>query len=334
MSDEELLGQMILLGFSGQSGMPEAIAKLYQDYKVGGVMLFGWNVVSFEQTKELVQNLQAQNAYPDLPLIVGIDEEGGIVSRLPWSPRTTTAATLGRRGSVQRVYDQFLRIGQGLHDEGINLDFAPVLDVAPQLAGTFLGNRMYGTNPDKVIPLTNAAVDGLHDAGVFSLGKHFPGHGETATDSHKVLPEIDDSLSRLNSYTLKPFQAAVDNGVDAMLVGHLLYPALDAKYPASLSKKVITGLLRDKMGFQGVIFSDDMRMGAITSNYNIGEACVRFIEAGGDVVFIGKYTDKETRAVKALAAAVKNGRISRDRLLESAYRIVKLKLEIKESFDN
>jgi beta-N-acetylhexosaminidase len=329
MSDEELLGQMVMLGFAGRGGMPKVTSELYARYKIGGVMLFGWNVKTFAQTGKLVDAVNAINPYPGLPLFIGIDEEGGIVHRLPWSPPTRSAATLGKRNKPGDVYNQFLRVGAKLRELGINIDFAPVLDIAPKLSGTFLGNRMYGTNPEKVIPMIDAAIRGLHDGGIFSLGKHFPGHGNTASDSHKSLPKMGDTLERLRGYTLEPFAAAVGAGVDAMLVGHLLVPALDPDNPASLSKKVITGLLRNEMGFHGVIFSDDMRMGAIVNNYDIGEACVRFIEAGGDVVFIGKYVKKQRKALEALEASVKSGRISRARLLESAYRIVSLKLKIK-----
>jgi beta-N-acetylhexosaminidase len=329
MSDEELLGQMVMLGFSGQSAVPSSVAELYQKYKVGGVMLFGWNVDAFDQTGKLVKKVEALNQYPDLPLFVGIDEEGGIVHRLPWSPKTISAYYMGKHNDTEEVYGQYSRVGAQLRELGINLNFAPVLDIAPDPAATFLGNRIFGTTPEKVIPLTDAAIQATQASGVAAVGKHFPGHGGTASDSHKVLPKVNDSLSKLQGYALKPFQAAVDAGIDAMLVGHLLVPALDRDWPASLSKKIITGLLREEMGFQGVVFSDDMRMGAIVNNYDIGEACVRFVEAGGDVAFIGKYVDRQKKALAALDAAVKSGRITRERLMESAYRIVKLKLELK-----
>jgi beta-N-acetylhexosaminidase len=329
MSDEQLLGQMILLGFQGQDAMPAETAELYKQYKVGGVMLFGWNVKTFEQTKKLVGSFGAINPTPGLPLFVAIDEEGGIVHRLPWSPPTTSAATLGKRNKPKDVYAQFLRVGKKLKETGINVNFAPVLDIAPDPSATFLGSRIYGGDPKRVIPLTNAAIKGTQDAGIVSVGKHFPGHGGTALDSHEVLPKVDDSMKKLRGYALKPFAAAVDSGIDAIIVGHLLVPAIDKSLPASLSKKAITGLLRGEMGFKGVVFSDDMRMGAIVKNYNIGEACVRFIEAGGDVVFVGKHTNLQKQALKALGDAVKSGRIKRERLLESAYRIVSLKLKIK-----
>lgn len=329
MSDEELLGQMVMLGFIGQESMPKEVADLYARYKVGGVMLFGWNVVSFDQTKQLVGTINTLNPNPALPYLIGIDEEGGIVHRLPWNPSTRSAATMGNRNKPDEVYAQYLRVGKGLRELGINANFAPVLDIAPDPSATFLGNRIFGGNPKRVIPLTNAAIRGTQDAGIVAVGKHFPGHGGTPEDSHEVLPTIEDSLKKLHGYALMPFAAAVETGIDAIMIGHLLVPAVDKKLPASLSKKAITGLLREEMGFKGVVFSDDMRMGGIVSNYNIGEAGVRFIEAGGDVVFVGKHANLQIKVLEALSKALQSGRLKRERLLESAYRIVSLKLRLK-----
>ncbi len=329
MSDEELLGQMVMLGFTGQDGMPKEVTELYVKYKIGGVMLFGWNVKTFEQTKRLVGAINAMNPNPALPYLIGIDEEGGIVHRLPWNPPTRSAATMGKRNKYDEVYAQYLRVGKGLRELGINTNFAPVLDIAPDPSATFLGNRIFGSSFKRVIPLTNAAIRGTQDAGIIAVGKHFPGHGGTVEDSHKVLPTVEGSMKNLRGYALKPFAAAVETGIDAIMVGHLLVPAVDKKLPASLSKKAITGLLREEMGFNGVIFSDDMRMGGIISHYNIGEAGVRFIEAGGDVVFVGKHTNLQIKVLEALDKALKDGRLTRERLLESAYRIVSLKLRLK-----
>ena len=328
MTDGELLGQMVLLGFYGTADMPKEVWELYNKYRVGGVMLFGWNVKTFDQTKKMLATINGKNPFPALPMFIGIDEEGGIVHRLPWKPGTRTAATLGKRNKPQEVYDQFLRVGQKLRETGVNINLAPVLDIAPDTEGTFMGRRMYGTDPDKVIPLVTEAIRGTRDGGVLSFGKHFPGHGNTATDSHETLPVINDSAARIRDYTLKPFEAAIENGIDGLLVGHLLVPALDKKNPASLSKAIITDLLREELGFQGIVISDDMRMGAITSKYNIGEACVRFVEAGGDIVFVGKFIDKQRKALEALTKAVESGRITRDRLEDSARRIVRLKLRL------
>lgn len=330
MTDAELLGQMVMLGFTGTEAMPEDVAALYRKYKLGGVMLFGWNVVDFEQTKKLTAALEEVNSYPQLPLFIAIDEEGGSVRRLPWKPSTLSAATLGRRNSTKGVYRQYLRVAKELKRIGVNFNFAPVLDIAPEPETTFMGTRMFGSDAAKVSRLIGSAIDGTHDGGILALGKHFPGHGLTADDSHKVLPVVEATRAELKSYALKPFAAAIKRNVDAMIVGHLLVPALDSRVPASLSKSVITGLLRKEMGFQGLVFSDDMRMGAITSSYSIGEASVRFILAGGDVVLIGKYPDRQRVALQVLTKAVQDGRISRARLEESGLRIVRAKMGLMD----
>lgn len=330
MSNEELLGQMLMVGFTGTKDMDKDIAALISQYKVGGIILFGWNTKTMIQTKELIDQIKASNPYPDLPLFIGLDVEGGIVARFKWKPRTTTAATLGKLNDPQKVYEQFLYIGQKLKETGININFAPVLDIAPNPSRTFLRNRMYGADPQKVMPLTNMAIKGLKDGGVIPVGKHFPGHGMTKTDSHKLLPVIETSKETLYSYTFKPFISAIENGMDGMMVGHLVVLALDGNNPATMSKTVITGILRGELKFNGLVFSDDMRMGGITKNYDIGEACVRFIEAGGDVVMIGKYIKKQTAALQSLYESVKSGRITRERLMESAYRIISAKLKIAQ----
>ncbi len=324
MSDSELIGQMVMIGFSGSERPPEVTQRLMREYKVGGVILFGWIVSTFAQTEKLVKNIKSYNACGDIPLLIGIDVEGGQVHRLPWKPYLLSAQKLGQKNSTQAVYDQYKRIGQKLSEIGINLDFAPVLDIAKNTNGTFLGSRMFGSDAGKVSKLVPYAVKGLHDGGVLSMGKHFPGHGETATDSHVSLPVINVDSKTLREYTLKPFQAAVDNGIDAMLVAHLSLPKVD-KNITSLSPEIITSLLREEMGFSGVVFSDDIRMRSITKSFSVGEAAVRHIEAGGDIVLIGKYYDKQEEVLQSLNAAVKAGRLTRKRLEESVYRILQMK---------
>lgn len=327
LSDEELLGQMVMVGFSGSREVPEETAQFIQQYKIGNIMLFGWNVRNFEQTKALTDKIHLINPVPGVPQLIGLDVEGGQVKRMVWRPRLLSAQKLGINGP-QAAYAQNLLIGKTLHDIGVNINFAPVLDIAPRPGSTYLNRRMYGNDPEKVIPVTNAVIHGLKDGGILALGKHFPGLGMTATDPHITLPTIDISKEKLESYALKPFIAACNEGIDAILVTHVLIPSLDAKNPATLSKPVITDLLRSEIGFKGLIVSDDMRMGAIIERYDIGEACIRFIEAGGDIVLIGKYYDKQKQAMEALMAAVKSGRLTRQRLEESAYRILSAKMKL------
>ncbi len=328
MSDEELIGQMVMIGFTGTSDMDEDSIALMEKYAIGNVLLFGWNTETFAQTDKLIDAMNSHNP-SDIPLLVGIDLEGGEVVRFigQWNPPLLSAQTLGSRNDAQLTHDEYQRIGEQLKDIGIDIDFAPVLDIAPDPSATFLGTRMFGGDPDIVGPLVQQAVAGLHDSGVASLGKHFPGHGDTADDSHQTLPVINYTMDEMESYSLVPFQAAIDAGVDAMLVAHLSYPNVDNQYITSVSPTVITGLLRQQMGFDGVVFSDDMRMQGLRSRYSVGEGAVLHILAGGDVVLIGKYPDLQKQVLDALIAAVKDGTISRERLEESVYRILSMKAE-------
>jgi len=325
MSDRELVGQMIMLGFYGSSDMPEEVDELMREYRIGNLFLFGWNIDTFSQTKRLTDNLQDNN-YSRLPLLIGTDVEGGNVVRFKWDRWPSSAQSLGRRNNPEEVRAQYKKFGDYLTDSGININFAPVLDISSHPDSTFLGKRMFGGDPEKVAPLVSEAVIGLHEGNIAATGKHFPGHGDTATDSHSSLPVMHSTYEEMQQHELVPFQAAIDSGLDAMLVGHLSYPEVDSENMASLSYTFITEILREDMGFEGVVFSDDIRMGAVTRNYTAGEAAVRFIEAGGDIVLCGKFIDKQRDVCESIMAAVESGRISRERLEESVRRIIILKM--------
>lgn len=328
MSDKELIGQLIMIGFTGTNTMASDYVKLMQEYSVGNIMLYGWNTDTFSQTEKLVKNVNSKNK-SKIPLLIGIDLEGGSVTRFPrqWHPFISSAQTLGRANDPKRVFKQYKRIGAQLKDIGINIDFAPVLDIAHNPSSTFLGSRMFGSNPTKVSKLIIEAINGLHDAGIASLGKHFPGHGETSTDSHDRLPVLKATLEDMESYSLIPFKAAVDSGVDAMLVAHLSYPNVDSEYITSVSPTIITGILRDEMGFNGVVFSDDLRMKGFSSKYSAGKGAVLHILAGGDVLLVGKYPDKQKEVLDGLYAALQDGTLSRERIEQSVRRVLELKMK-------
>ncbi len=326
MSDQELIGQMVMIGFTGTKDMDDEYAQLMRDNGIGCVMLFGWNTETFEQTKALTDKIQAYSI-KGIPVMIGLDVEGGRVERFKgqWDPKTQTARTLGKKNDAKRVYDQYKQIGQKLRETGIMIDFAPVLDIAHHPSETFLASRMFGSDAQQVSVLIREAVKGLHDGGTASLGKHFPGHGYTNEDSHQTLPVSDVSLEEMTGYSLIPFAAAIDEGIDAMLVAHLSYPQLDSESITSLSPTVITGLLRDTMGFKGVVISDDMRMQGLRCQCTVGEGAVRYILAGGDIVLIGKHVSLQKDIIDSLNQAVMDGRITRERLEESVRRILALK---------
>lgn len=326
LNDKQLIGQMAIMGFEGTQDMDADSISLMQEYSVGSVLLFGWNTDTFEQTAALIQNVNSHNPGP-APLLVGIDLEGGSVTRFigQWQPALYSAQKLGEKNDPALVYDQYKRIGDQLKSIGINIDFAPVLDIAHDPAASFLGKRMFGSDPNSVAALVPQAVKGLHDAGVASLGKHFPGHGDTAVDSHEALPVINSTPEDMQGYSLVPFQAAINEGLDAMLVAHLSYPNVDAAHITSLSPVVITDILRNQMGFAGVVCSDDLRMQGLRSQCSVGDGAVQHILAGGDMVLIGRYYSLQKQALDALLAALQNGTLTRERLEQSVRRILELK---------
>lgn len=326
MSDKQLIGQMVIMGFEGTQDMDADSISLMQEYSVGGVLLFGWNTDTFDQTAALIANVNSRNPGP-VPLLVGIDLEGGSVTRFigQWDPALYSAQRLGNKNDPALVYDQYKRIGDQLKAIGININFAPVLDISHDPAASFLGKRMFGSDPNAVAALVPQAVRGLHDAGVASLGKHFPGHGDTAMDSHETLPVINSTPEEMQSFSLVPFQAAISEGVDAMLIAHLSYPNIDAENITSLSPAVITSLLREQMGFTGVVCSDDLRMQGLKSQCSVGEGAVQHILAGGDMVLIGRYYSLQKEALDSLLAALQSGTLTRPRLEQSVRRIFELK---------
>lgn len=324
MTDEELIGQMVMCGFSGTSSPSPEFITFMQEYHLGNVILFGQNTENFSQTEKLIAKVNGNNP-SDIPLSFSIDVEGGNVLRFKWRPHIKAAKTLGSMDDLEFTRAQYQRIGEELTNIGITIDLAPVLDIAPNPSGTFLGQRMFGSDPEKTVPHAIAAVEGLNAAGCISVGKHYPGHGDTATDSHHALPVMNATYEEWSEYDLTMFRAAIDNSLDGMLVGHISYPNIDPDHIASVSKVFITDILRGELGFEGMVMSDDMRMQAIAGTIGIGEGAVQFVEAGGDIVLIGKGIERQTAVFTALYEALANGRLTRERLEQSVYRVLVMK---------
>src|SRR6476660_6612137 len=252
------IGQLLIAGFNGHQLSPELRA-LAKEFGLGGVILFARNVSEPEQVAELA--FDASRLVPDLPLWVSIDQEGGRVARLKspfteWPPM----ATLGRSGDV-RLAERFARaLASELRAVGVTLDFAPVLDVHTNPKNPVIGDRALADTAAEVARLGSAIVRVLQAEGVAACGKHFPGHGDTSTDSHLELPLVEHPPERLREVEFEPFRAAIDAGVATIMTAHVLVPALDEKRPATLSKRVVTGLLREELHYDGVILSDDLEM--------------------------------------------------------------------------
>jgi beta-N-acetylhexosaminidase len=328
MSDRELIGQMVMIGFDGTKDMDADRIRLMKEYYIGNVFLFGWNTETFSQTGQLIEKIESYNT-EDIPLMFGIDLEGGsTIIRFKndlWDPPLWSAQKLGLADDPVRVYNEYYEIGTKLKSVGINIDFAPVLDIAHDPSSTYLSDRMFGSDPEEVSSLICRAIDGLHDAGIASLGKHFPGHGDTHADPHKELPIADYTPEQMDDYYLIPFHTAISKGVDAMMMAHVSYPNIDKQNVTTVSPTFVTDMLRGRMGFEGVVVSDDLRMTGFSSQYSVGEGAVLYVLAGGDMVLIGKFPEMQEEVCESLFAAVKDGRLNRARLEESVRRILELK---------
>lgn len=320
---EEKIGQLVLTGFEGTS-VDETLRKAVEEYYIGHVILFKENIESATQLKTL--NTALLNLKTSHPLWIALDEEGGNVSRLPKEfLKLPTAAKLANQYTVDTVQDLAAHLGELLDEYGFAVDFAPVFDVNSNPNNPVIGSRAFSANREKVSQYAMAFANGLQQQNIVAVAKHFPGHGDTDTDSHKALPIINKTREQLWQTELVPFQHAINEGISMMMVGHLLVPAIDQKLVATQSSAVMKELLREEMGFQGVIITDDLTMDAIAVDPAV--AAVNAIVAGADIALIGHGTDKAIEVAKALKQAVLDGRIMEQQINESVFRILMLKSE-------
>ncbi len=283
------------------------------------MILFKRNLRDLEQVCALTAEVHRQAG---APLLVGVDQEGGRVVRLP-APflAPPAAAVLGAIDDPDLTRSVARAMGQELRAAGFTWNLAPVLDVHTNPGNPVIGDRAFSHEPDRVARMGLAAFRGFEDVGILTTGKHFPGHGETAADSHLALPESPQTGDRWRMVEFPPFRAAIQAGMPSILVAHLACPALDPAAPSSLSRIVTTDILRTELGFDGVVVSDDLEMGAIIAGFDIGEAAVRFLEAGGDLTLICRNADPQRLAIAAVEAAVRSGRLSSARLQASLGRL-------------
>lgn len=331
MTVEEKVGQLLIGGFEGTE-IGDQATRLVQEYQVGGLILYGRNIAGAGQLVTLTNGLKALNG-GGIPLFLSIDQEGGGVDRMPPEVRRTPGAyCVGQTGSVPAAQSYGDVLAAECAAFGLNLDFAPVLDVWSNPGNTVIGQRAFSADARTVAGLGPAAARRMMDQGVIPVVKHFPGHGDTAVDSHVGLPVVDKSPEELEETELIPFRAAIqsagtDGQVPAVMVAHILLTQLDPERPASLSPAVVTGLLREELGFAGAVLTDDLTMGAVTQSYGLGEAAVLAVEAGCDILLVCHGQDSVPAVRTALLEAVASGRITAERLDESVYRILRLKTE-------
>lgn len=338
MSTEQKVSQLLVAGIEGTQLGQDAVQAV-QDYQVGGVILFGRNVESAWQLAELTNGLKDLNG-DYTPLFLCVDQEGGRVDRMPPEvERTPSAWSVGQTLDTEGVGAAY---GALLAEEcaafGFNMDFAPSLDIWSNPDNTVIGDRAFGNDWEWTAFFGMSAVESMEEqGGVIPVVKHFPGHGDTSVDSHVALPVVDKSLEELWQSELVPFNMVLNQedyfgaqagpSAPAVMVAHILLSQVDPDYPASLSHRVVTGLLREEMGFDGVVCTDDLTMGAVSNTYGMGEAAVLAVEAGCDLLLVCHGADNLTAARDALLEAADSGRLSPERLDESVKRILSLKGE-------
>lgn len=318
------VGRLAIAGFAGPT-LPPELGNIAREFDLGGVIYFARNIVEPDQVRELSR--QSAALQRDWPLWISIDQEGGRVARLKrpfteWPPMNT----LGRSGDDEMA----ARFARALADElravGINLDYAPVLDVHTNPKNPVIGDRALSDRAEIVARLGSVLIRSLQEAGVAACGKHFPGHGDTSADSHLELPCVDQSPERIRAVELLPFRAAVAADVACIMTAHVLVPALDDARPATLSPVIVTDLLKTAMGYRGMVISDDLGMKAISASTGLGEAMVLSLLAGCDAVLLCNQTpDEQFSAIETVVKAVESGRVPMTRIDDALERQERVK---------
>ena len=318
------IGQLLIGSFPGTSVSPE-FRSLAREFDLGGAILFSRNIEAPEQVAELAATIESLGR--SMPAWVSVDQEGGRVARLKepftrWPPM----ATLGRAGSEDLAGRFGRALARELRAVGITLDYAPVLDIHTNPNNPVIGDRAFAERAGEVARLGAAVIRALQGEGVAACGKHFPGHGDTSTDSHLELPLVEHPPDRLRAVEFEPFRAAIREQVAFMMTAHVLVPALDEQEPATLSPAVVQAILRDELGYQGVILSDDLEMKAVSARTPVPHAAVQAIKAGCDGVLVcSGDVDLQATTLEALVKAVENGVIPQKRLDDALVRLRRAK---------
>lgn len=333
MTLEEKLYQLFCITPEALTGVGTAVQagqtteQALSQYPVGGLIYFAQNIQTPAQVTEMLQNTQS---YSKLGLFLAVDEEGGTVSRVAsndqmGATRFPPMGQIGATGDTSKAYEAGLTMGQELYSLGFNLDFAPIADVNSNPQNPVIGERAFSSDAAVASQMVAAAVQGFTDGGVLCCLKHFPGHGDTTADTHQGYAQTDKTLDQMEQLEFLPFVAGIDAGAPLVMVGHITAPNVTTDgLPASLSYELITGILREQLGFQGVVTTDALNMGAITESYTSGEAAVAAVSAGVDLLLM---PEDFHEAYNGLLFAVQDGTISEARIDESVLRILNAKLD-------
>ena len=332
MSLHDKICQMMLVAPETLTGVVTATAasqvtqSAMMDYPVGGVILFAKNLQDRNQTVSMISNFQKYaKEYNGIGLFISVDEEGGKVARIAQKLGTTKLKPMYeyREQGTKVAYDNAVTLAKSLSQFGFNLDFAPVADIWSNSQNKVIGDRAYSDDYGKTAELVSSAVEGFHSENIMCTLKHFPGHGDTAEDSHTGSAYVYKTLDELRGNELLPFRAGIGSGADMVMVGHITVPEVDS-LPASLSSVIITDILRGKLEYDGVVITDSLSMNALTDHYGTDKIAVMAVQAGNDILLC---QTGMKNMVRALEDAVANGEITEERIDESVRRILELKYE-------
>lgn len=325
LSIQEKIGQMIIIGMD-TNYITDRIKIMITKYKIGGIILYRKNFHTYQEMLDLIRQLKDLNKGNKIPLWIAIDQEGGRVNRMPKEILNLPSASLiATKGGMEEVEKSAEIIGKILKQSGYHLNFAPVLDIKRFENNHAIGDRCYGENKEEVTKYGMAFMKKLQEQGIVSVIKHFPGHGATKRDSHYFLPIIKKKMEYLEKEDMYPFEQAIKNGADAILVGHLFIKNVTGIYPASLSRKFIVKYLRKKYRYHGLIITDDLKMRAIKFVYGSELAVKKAFEAGNDVIVFRFNKEEEKQVIGKIVCLVQEGKIKESRINRSVSRIIKMK---------
>ena len=325
LSLQEKIGQMIIIGMD-TNYITDRIKNMILKYKIGGIILYRKNFNTYQDMLKLIKNLKDLNRENKIPLFIAIDQEGGRVNRMPKEIKNLPSANqIAIVGGEELVRASANITGQILRKSGFNLNFSPVLDIKRFENNHAIGDRSFCSNKEAVAKYGITAMKELQKNKVVSAIKHFPGHGATKQDSHNFLPVINEKIEKLEKEDMYPFEQAIKNGADVVLVGHLLIKNITGIYPASLSRKFIAKYLRMKYRYNGVIITDDLKMKAIKVLYGTKLSVRKAFEAGNDIIVFRYNNKKEVEVIEQIISLVKKGKIKENRINKSVKRIIDLK---------
>lgn len=325
LSTQEKIGQMIIIGMD-TNYITERVKVMITQYKIGGIILYRKNFNTYQDMLALIRQLKELNKTNKIPLWIAIDQEGGRVNRMPKEilnlPSANQIATKRNREEVEKSAEI---IGKMLKQSGYNLNFAPVLDIKRFEDKHAIGDRCYGDNKEDVIKYGIAVMKKMQEQGILPVIKHFPGHGATNQDSHYFLPVIKKKIEQIEKEDMYPFEKAMKEGADAVLVGHLLIKNITGIYPASLSRKFIVKYLKRKYRYKGLIITDDLKMRAIKFIYGTNLAVKKAFEAGNDIIVFRFNQEEEKRVIEKLISQVEEGKLKESRINRSVKKIIEMK---------